>query len=185
MTTARQRLWDPALDQHGFVTMDDANGAGLTKAMIDNLVARRRLLRVAHGVYRFPELPATEFDPYMLAVLWTRAPEACLSHDTALAAYDVCDINPDRIHLTVNRRRRIRRTEGERYLVHYQDLRREEIGWWQQIPTAKLPTAIKQCIDTGVPTYLLRQAITNAGKAGALPAERKQLATELRNRRDT
>lgn len=89
MATARERLWESAVDQYGFVTTDDVADAGLTKAMIDNLVGRRRLTHVAHGVYRFPEIPATEFDPYMLAVLWTGAPEACLSHDTALAAYEL------------------------------------------------------------------------------------------------
>ncbi len=181
--SAHQQLWEPAVNQYGFVTTTDVAEAGLTKAMIDSLVARGRLSRVAHGVYRFPEMPATEFDPYMLAVLWTGAPDACLSHDTALAAYEVCDINPNRTHVTVNRKRRIRRTGGERYIIHYEDLQPQQIGWWQQIPTVTLLTAIEQCIHTGVPAYLIRQAIINASKTGALRADdRKRLTTELRKR---
>jgi predicted transcriptional regulator of viral defense system len=68
---------------------------------LSTVVARDRLQRVAHGVYRVPQVAETEFDQYQQAVLWTGASEACLSHATALAAWEVSDINPDRIHLTV------------------------------------------------------------------------------------
>jgi hypothetical protein len=105
--------------QYGFVTKRDADALDLDRHTVEKLAGRGLLERVAHGVYRFPELPATEYDPYMLAVLWTGTPEACPSHDTALAAYDVCDINPDRIHLTVPRARRIRRRGGDLYDVYY------------------------------------------------------------------
>jgi predicted transcriptional regulator of viral defense system len=37
----------------------------------------------------------------MKAVLCAGFPEACLSHDTALDAYGVSDINPTAIHITV------------------------------------------------------------------------------------
>jgi predicted transcriptional regulator of viral defense system len=115
----------------------------------------------------------------MLALKWTGVPEACLSHDTALAAYEVCDINPDRIHITVLAGKRLRRRGGELYVVHYKNLARDDVTWWEQIPTTTLETAIGQCIDTGVPTYLLRQTITTAASCGRL---RKDTATELGNR---
>jgi len=82
--------------------------------------------------------------------------------DMALASCEVCDINPDRIHVTLPKGRRIRRRGGELYVVHHEDLAPERIGWWQQIPTVTLPTAIAQCITNGVPGYLMRQALTGA-----------------------
>lgn len=178
--TARDVLWDEAIDQHGFVRRADVARLGIPETTVDHLVARGALRRAAQGIYRFPQIPDTEYDPYMLAVLWTGAEEACLSHDSALAAYAVCDINPNRIHVTVAARRRIRRAGGEQYAVHYQDLLGDQVGWWQQIPTVTLPTAISQCIGTGVPTYLLVQALENAAKTGALvSAGRTRLAAEL------
>ena len=45
----------------------------------------------------------------MLAVLWTGAPEAALSHETALAVRGYGDINPGKVHVTVRAGRRIRR----------------------------------------------------------------------------
>src|SRR5665647_315963 len=91
MATARARLWDVALDQYGYVTLQDAAELGIEDDTVRKLRARKELDRPAHGVYRFPQLPVTAYDPYMLAVLWTGEPAACLSHDSALAAYEVCD----------------------------------------------------------------------------------------------
>jgi len=184
--TARQVLWDEALDRHGFVRRADVAALGISETTVDHLVARGALRRAAQGIYRFPQFPASEYDPHTLAVLWTGAEEACLSHDSALAAYAVCDINPDRIHVAVAARRRIRRAGGDGYVVHYEDLRPEQVGWWQQIPTVTLPTAIAQCIGSGVPTYLLVQALERAAKTGALVAgDRAHLAAQLSRRDDS
>ena len=155
----------------------------MTNAELSTMVARDRLERVAHGVYRVPQVAQTEFDQYQLAVLWTGASEACLSHDTALTAWEVSDINPDRIHLTVARHRRIRRAGGGLYVVHHQDLDVRQVTWWQGIPTVNVPTAIAQCIASGVPTYLIRQALDRAGRTSRLPAtDAEQLARALEAR---
>lgn len=183
VTTKLERLREVALDQHGLVTTAQAADEGVSNAELSMMVARDRLERAAHGVYRVPQVPQTEFDQYQLAVLWTGAPEACLSHDTALAAWDVTDINPDRIHVTVARHRRIRRAGGERYVIHYEDIGSSGVTWWQGIRTVDVPTAIGQAITSGVPTYLIRQALDRAGRTSRLPAtDRERLANELEAR---
>jgi predicted transcriptional regulator of viral defense system len=183
VVTKLERLREVALDQHGLVTAAQAEAVGVSYAELSTMVARGRLERVAHGVYRVPQVAETEFDQYQLAVLWAGVPEACLSHETALAAWAVSDINPDRIHLTVARRRRIRRAGGERYSVHYEDLDPGQVTWWQQIRTVTLPTAIGQCIASGVPTYLVRQALDRGGRTSRLPAAaRERLVGELEAR---
>jgi predicted transcriptional regulator of viral defense system len=169
--TARHQLWETALDQYGYITMNDARRLGLPDQSIWDLASRGKLEHVARGVYHFPELPEGARSPYMLAVLWTGVPEACLSHETALANYEVCDINPENVDVTVPSRYRIRRRGGELYTVHYENLTPAEIGWWEQIPMVTLPTAMRQCVEAGVPTYLLRQALENAQKTGALNNE--------------
>ncbi len=183
VVTKLERLREVALDQHGFVTTAQALEEGVSHAEMSTMVARDRLERVVHGVYRVPQVAETEFDQYQLAVLWTGASEACLSHETALSAWEVSDINPDRIHLTVARRRRIRRAGGELYVVHHQDLDARQVTRWQGIPTANVPTAIVQCIASGVPTYLIRQALERAGRTSRLPtADAEQLASALEAR---
>lgn len=177
---ARDELWDIAEMQHGFVTAQQAADLGVTKGALQMMVHRGTLDRAAFGVYRFPQYPVDEHDQKMLAVLWTRAPEAALSHETALDAYELCDVNPNRIHVTVGKDRRLRRADGGEYVIHYEDLARAQIGWWQEIPTVTAKTAIAQCLDYGTPTYLLRQAIEQGYARGYLKAvERDELERAL------
>ncbi len=188
MTTrplARDQLWDIASTQHGFVTAQQATETGIGKQALQMLAHRGTLDRVAHGVYRFPQYPIGEHDQLMLAVLWTRVPEAVLSHETALDCYAISDVSPNRIHLTVNSRRRFRRAGADNYVVHYQDLDAAQVGWWQEIPTVTPATAIAQCIVDGTPTYLLRQAIERGHAHGYLKAaERDTLADQLATRHE-
>ena len=96
----------------------------------------------------------------------------------------MCDINPDRIHVTVPTARRVRRSGGDLYVIHHQDLAAAQIGWWQQVPTATLATAMAQCIAAGVPGYLLRQALTAGrarGELSAAEADALEHALEVRD----
>lgn len=177
---ARDKLWETASEQRGFITSRQATGAGVSKQALQMMVHRGTLERAAHGVYRFPRYPVGEYDQLMLAVLWTRVPEAALSHETALDAYRISDVNPHRIHVTVGKHRRFRRADGGDYVVHYQDLEPKQVGWWQEIPTVTPVTAIEQCLSYGTPTYLLRQAIERGYAQGYLKAaERDVLAEKL------
>jgi len=183
---ARDVLWEVAESQHGFVTAQQASGRGVGTGALQMLVHRGTLERVAHGVYRFPRFPVGQYDPFMLAVLWTRAGEACLSHETALDVYQICDVNPNAVHVTVAKRRRLRRVGGEAYVIHYEDLEPDQIRWWQEIPTVTPATAIAQCIAYGTPTYLLRQALERGHTQGYLTAielERLTDSLEVRNAR--
>lgn len=182
---ARDELWETAAAQHGFVTAQQAADAGISKQALQMLVHRGTLERAAYGVYRFPRYPVGEYDQLMLAVLWTRVPEAVLSHETALDVYGISDVNPNRIHVTVGKDRRFRRASGEGYVVHYQDLTPKQVGWWQEIPTVTPATAIEQCLVYGTPTYLLRQALGRGYVQGYLKtAERDALAEVLEVRHD-
>ena len=68
--------------------------------------------------YRLP----TGHDLEALAVLWTRDPAAALSHDSALAAYELRDINLSKYRVTVPLGRRIRKAGGEGYVIQHQHL---------------------------------------------------------------
>lgn len=163
-----ERLRDIAVDQYGYVTTAQAEEAGVSKPSLSMLVKRDRLERVARGVYRVPQVPPTRHDRFMLALLWTGATEAALSHETALDAYEVCDVNPSAIHVVVDGGRRIRKRDGEGYVVHYQTIGANQVGWWKGMRCVKLSTAIEQCANGGTPSYLLAQAVENGRKRGLL-----------------
>jgi len=176
-------LREIALDQHGYVTTVQALEEGVTHADLSKMVTRGRLSRVGHGVYRVPLIPVTEFDQYRLALLWTGIDGAVLSHETALQAWEISDINPARIHLTVPRGHRLRRAGGDGYAVHYENLASRQVTWWQEMPVTDVQTTIAQCIGSGVSTYLLKQAIDRAGRGRQLgPEQQIELVRRLEER---
>ena len=181
--TILERLRAIALDQHGLVTSRQAETAGINPVELVKLTARDRLERAARGVYRVPQVPGSRWDNWALAVLWTGVPEACLSHETALAAWDISDINPSRIHLAVPKATRLRRAGGEHYVIHRADLAPRQRTWFEQIPITDVPTTIADCIAWGVPTYLIRQALEQAqGTSMLLPSEQANLTKQLEAR---
>lgn len=182
--TYLERLREIALNQHGFVTAAQAVDDGIPKTELPKLAARGRVERITHGMYRIPQVPATPYDNLALAVLWTGAQEACLSHETALAAWDVSDVNPERIHLTIARGRRLRRSGGERYVIHRRDLNPDQLTWWEGIPITDLPTTIEDCVRMGAPTYLIRQAIERGGRTSLLPITAGRRLESLLDARD-
>jgi predicted transcriptional regulator of viral defense system len=181
--TQLEQLREVAFDQHGLVTAAQAAGEGVGGAQLAMMVKRNRLQKLARGVYLVPQTPGGRYQNWELAVLWTGAPEACLSHETALAAHEISDINPDQIHVTVGKRRRLRRAGGERYVIHREDLTSEQTTWFEQMPITTVATTIRQCVDWGTPTYLLRQALERTEGTSRLPrADREQLIRRLEER---
>ncbi|MDR0435461.1 MAG: hypothetical protein LBH11_01630 [Propionibacteriaceae bacterium] len=168
--TIREQLWEVALDQYGFVTSADAARLGIPEGELPKLAARRKLVRATQGVYRFPEFATNPNDQFMEAVLWTRDPLAVLSHETALDVYELSDVNPNVIHVTIPKRKNpIRRTDmPEEFVIHYEDLEPGQRSWWEQIPTVTPATAIDQTIKTTARPDLVRQAIDQARARGLI-----------------
>lgn len=137
---------------------------------IGEIGGKGKLERLWQGVYRFPEWPISANDHLMEAVLWTRDSRAVLSHETALEVYELCDINPDKVHVTIPARAKKlrRRTAPASLIVHYEDLEPVQVGWWEGIPTVTVPTAISQCIATGTRADLVLQAIDTARRLGRI-----------------
>lgn len=183
-TLARDELWELAVSQHGYFSAKQAESLGISNKALIMLARRGTVDRVAFGTYRFPKYPYTTGDRQMLAVLWTRAPEAALSHETALDVYGISDINPSKYHITVAKGRRLRRADSTPYLIHHENLEPEQLGWWEEVPVVKPAKAIAQCIDYGTPTYLLRQALERGFEQGRITLNQKRELGALLEVRD-
>jgi len=179
--TIRERLWDIALDQYGYVTNRDAHDLAINVVELGKLAHRDQLERAGYGIYRFPQFPVSDLDPYMLATLWAR--RGVLSHDTALHLYDLCDVNPSKIHLTVPPAFRPRSPGGELYVVHHADLRPDQIGWHERIPTVTPRTAVEQAGGGAVPTHLARQAVDAARARVLITADEAERFANQRGQR--
>lgn len=174
------RIWEQAFDiateQYGFITFADVRRLGADPARLRRWHLADRIDRIGHGIYRFRQIPTTQLDPYMLATLWPSG-RGILSHDTALELYELCDINPDKIHLTLPVNYRPRRQGGEQYVLHYKNLKDDELAWHEGIRIVVPAVAIRQAVHTSVPTYLVRQAIEKARRLGLAPKQVLELIT--------
>ena len=177
---ARDALRDLAAGQNGLVSRRQAiDDLGVTTGALDHLVARGGLLPVARGIYRVPYLPGVENERYQVALLRTGDPDAALSHETALALHEISDVNPGRYHVTVPQHRRIRRADNDAFVIHVEQLQPRQVGWWNLMRIVTATTAIEQCIASGTPTYLLRQAIERGERTGAVRRADLVRLTEL------
>jgi predicted transcriptional regulator of viral defense system len=179
----QDRLWEVAVDQHGYVTSDDARELGINVVELGKLSSRGQIERVGYGIYRFDKLPVTPFDAYVLAVLWAGG-RGVLSHETAIDLYEFADVNPERIHLTVPVGYRPRRQGGDLYAVHHQNLEQAQVRRHEGITMVKPVVAIDQVIDSHLASYLVRQAIDIAHARGRISeADGIRLEAKLEARR--
>jgi predicted transcriptional regulator of viral defense system len=157
-----------AAGQYGFITQEEAARLGFKRMTLVRMAERGQLERRSQGVYRVPLIPESPLDAYMEATLWPRGAPGVLSHETALSLYDLSDVDPERIHITVPKRHRIRRAIPAEYRIHHEDLARSDIASHEGIAVAAPAVAIRQCHATHLGPALLAQAVDHGEQTGRL-----------------
>lgn len=160
-------LYDIAEDNYGFVTVDDARRVGIRPQRLAEMARRGALRREGRALYRLDPFPTHEFDSYRKASLWPYPIEGVLSHETALDLYELSDVNPAKVHLTVPSGYRIRRREVPAlYFVHHDDLDERDVTRHEGLPIVTPAKAIRQCHQAHLRRDLLRQALEDARRRG-------------------
>ena len=159
-----------AEDNDGLVTAEQARAEGFTDSVLARLVQRRRIERIARGVYRIPYFSPGRFSQYREAVLWAKANRGpdpvAISHATALAVYGISDANPSSIHLTVPGSARLRRKTPRGVIVHLEDLSADDITVQEGIPVTTIERTIADLLRLGGRTDLVKQAVSDARREG-------------------
>lgn len=101
----RRRLYEVALDQHGYVTTADAAALGIPDTTLYRLYTSGGLTQVSRGLYRFDDMPSTANDEFAEAVLRV-GPEAYLTRESVLAMHSLGLVNPRFIRVGTPRRSR-------------------------------------------------------------------------------
>lgn len=171
-------LLDRAQDQYGYLTPADVRELGIDPTQLRLMSARHTLEHRGRGLYRMPAVPPTSLDTYMEAVLWSGR-RGVLSHETALDLYELCDVNPAAIHLTVPKAFRTRKAVPAVYRLHRRDLAAADVGWHEGIPIVTTEQAIAGGIEQALGWHLIDQAIQNARARGLID---KDAALRLSNR---
>lgn len=162
------KLAEIAADRYGFVTISDAETIGVDPRRLQEMARRGQLEHPLNSVYRVPLIPVTPLDPYMQATLWPRGARGVISHSSALGLYELGDVNPAKIEITVPQAHRPRREIPRLYVVHREHLRPDEITAFEGIPTVTAAKAIHQAHDGHLGAGLIRQAIDEARNRGLI-----------------
>lgn len=171
-------LAEIAVDQHGYVTTQDAEEHGVDPHRLIEMAKRGNIERVAHGVYRMPIVAPTGLEQLVEATLWPRR-RGVLSHETALDLHDLCDVNPAKIHITLPLAYRLSRPVPPLYEIHRRDLDAGEVTRYEGIPVVTPLRAILDGIETHLRGDLLRQAIETARKRGLVKRGELEKLDEL------
>lgn len=173
------RIFEIAADQRGYVTTSQAGEEGIHAATLAKMASRGTVERVSHGVYRLVHFPVAADASYMEASLWPAGVRGVISHESALALYEISDVNPSKIHITVPGVFRIRRRIPTHLAVHHADLREDETEWLDGVPVTTPERTILDCGAAHLGPMLIRQAIDDGERNGLLTA---RAANALRHR---
>jgi predicted transcriptional regulator of viral defense system len=171
-----------ATDQGGYFTAKQALAAGYQYPHLDYHVSVANIERVGHGLYRFTDMPRAEFDDFVRLSLWSRdradAPQAVVSHESALSVHDLGELLPARIHLTVPPK--FRKAAPPGVSLHVARLApgdvEERMGFRVTSPLRTLLDAAA----SGVSQEQLDKAVTDALARGLVRRSVLQAAAQLR-----
>ena len=102
----REALFDLASEQYGYFTAGQAARCGYAPNVLAYHAKRGSFRRIHHGIYRFRDFPFSPREEVVAAWLAIGKDVAVVSHESALDLWDLSDVVPNAVHVTVPRARR-------------------------------------------------------------------------------
>jgi predicted transcriptional regulator of viral defense system len=118
------RLYQVAESQQGYFTSAAAKALGYDYPHQHFHLKQGNWIRVDHGIYRLKKFPAAAHEDLMRWWLWSRK-KGVLSHETAAALYELGDLLPAKVHLTVPLN--FRKKPTKTLVLHKEKIRLTEI----------------------------------------------------------
>ena len=170
---ASRRLFDFAEQQQGFFTTKQAKAAGFAENTHPYHVQAGNWVRERRGIYRLALYPAADRPDLVLWALWSRnrdeEVEGVYSHQTALSLYDLSDLNPAKLHMTVPSDFRRNGEIPGILVLHYADLPKSDVQAGSGFKFTRPLRTILDIIETGtVERNFIRQALRQAVERGLI-----------------
>ena len=178
-TPDHDRLFEIAEGQAGYFTAAQARTVGFRGPLLSYHVRSGQFERTRPGVYRLKRFPASSHEDLFAAVLGV-GPKAVISHDSALALYDLSDLLPADTHLTVPRTASRRRT-GLR--LHTNRLQPGDVTRYAGLPITTAARTIADVASAGLADELVLQAIREALQRGLATPDDLRAAAAARGGR--
>ena len=197
MNDKTDKLFSVAERQQGYFTAGQAVACGYPTSSHVYHVKAGTWQREYRGIYRLTRFPVTEHAQYVLWSLWSRnrqgVPQGVYSHQTALALFDLSDLMPPRLHMTVPPSFRRNAPIPDILILHRGRIRPDEIDDWQGFRVARPIQAVTALLaESSVSMDHLRQALRDGLKRGLITraeidrhAQRKALRALAIQKRST
>ena len=153
-----EALYQIAEQQGGYFSAAQAREAGFSYSLLSYHMHNGRFERVRPRVYRLVRFPASSYEDLHVAALQA-GPEAVISHDSALALYDLSDRLPDQVHVTIPRTGSRRRPELK---LHTNQLKPEDATSYEGLPVTTVSRTLVDVATAGLAEEQVRQAIREA-----------------------
>lgn len=156
------KLYRIAEKQGGFFSAAQAQKAGFSRPLLSYHVKSGRYIRVRHRIYRLAHFPESPYADLYVAMLETGS-RGVLSHDTALALYELSDNLPSQIHITIPRFAS-RRHPGLK--LHTNHLEPDEIVMREGLAVTSVERTLADVVMSGMAEEQVQFAIHQALSRG-------------------
>ena len=170
---AFERLFEIVEAQGGYFTTKQAEAAGFSEKNHAYHVRSGNWVREHRGIYRLTKFPNADRPDLILWHLWSRGrndqPQGVYSHDTALSIYDLSDVSPAKLHMTVPPSFRRSGALPKILRLHRGTVHNEDIEKRLGIKvTRPLKTISDLLLDRTIQMDHLQQAVREAFKRGLI-----------------
>ena len=171
--TPLQALFEIAEAQEGLFTAKQAESAGFSKKNHSYHVDVGNWTREHRGIFRLAHFPRSEYEQYVLWALWScnrqEKIEGIYSHETALSFYELSDLNPAKLHMTVPTAFRRGAKTPKILVLHRGNLAPSDYKTVRGFKVVKPLRAIQDLyLENTVQIDFLRQAFNEALKRGLI-----------------
>ena len=182
-TPDHEGLFETASAQAGYFTTAQALGHGFSSPLITHHARTGRFVRITRGLYRLRDYPSSPREQLIAA--WLRlAPDAVVSHESALDLFGLSDVIPDAIHLSVPRtRRRLARQAGVTVHTTKRPLEGADVAVREGVRVTAPDRTIADVAESGTAPEQVVAAARQAIDRGLTTRERLREAARSRGQR--
>lgn len=173
VTERNKELFELAESQQGFFTAKQAERVGYNNTNHAYHVKAGHWEREERGIYRLSLFPKTPDEQKVIYSLWSQnrdgVPQGVYSHETALAHYELSDVNPSKLYMTVPKSFRRNSKIPKVLKLHYSDLTKNMIQESRGFFVTKVGRTLSDIIQCGWVSFdLIRQAVLEALSKGLI-----------------
>jgi len=158
-----KKLFKIANSQLGYFTAKQAVSSGIPDNNHAYHVKAGNWQKMMRGIYRLSNYPESEYSQLMELFLWSRSikdkPLGVFSHQTALSLYELSDVNPSKISMSVPEKFQRRSKKPAVLVLYKQSLTKKD---YREFMGFMVTTPLRTIIDVITAGEIAREFISQA-----------------------